>query len=804
MRRHVSRLLLIAAALGPAGGIGAAAEPTPATTSIPVPQIAQRAEEVSSELRSLDTLLASRADVDAIRAKLPETSTRLTEQLNETARAVDESPAFWALDALAESWRAAQASLGRWVATLTRRATLLEQALDRLARLRDTWTRTRADAHASHAPAQLISRIDGVIAAITRARTQVEAERTGVLLLQDQVAQEMARAERALAAIEQARQSVADRLFVRDGLPAWSPELYDKVRTDTPVRLRSSVGVDAAQLRRFARERAGRLLFQFALFVACALLLRAAGRRARAWEAPDEHAAAVLAVLGRPLAAALVITLISSFWIYPRDPRAVQALVGILALLPAIRIVRPLVGQPVAPWLYAGAAFALADRLRTLVSVVPVLGRALFLVEMLAGTVLLVWALRRRRRRAGGAGPGTSAPRRAVELGARLLLAAVVAGLVADLLGYETLARLIGGGALRASYLTLVLYAGVRIAHGLVGFALRARPLRLLAAVRRHRDLLERRIHRVVTVIAFVGWALATLDQFALLAPAMAAGRRILTAELRRGSLHVSLGDVLAFALTVWLAFLVSSFVTFLLEEDVYPRLQLAPGLPYAASTLLRYTILLIGFLVALAALGVDLNKVTILGGAFGVGIGFGLQNVVNNFVSGLIVLFERPVRVGDAVQIGDLLGEMRRIGMRSSTVRTVEGAEVIVPNSQLVSDKVTNWTHSDRMRRIDVAVGVAYGSAPDAILDLLLRVARADPDVLPRPAPLALFLGFGDSALQFELRVWTDSFERWLEVKSALGVALYAALRDAGIDIPFPQREVRLRPASSAPEPPA
>jgi small-conductance mechanosensitive channel len=271
--------------------------------------------------------------------------------------------------------------------------------------------------------------------------------------------------------------------------------------------------------------------------------------------------------------------------------------------------------------------------------------------------------------------------------------------------------------------------------------------------------------------------------------------RAALGAELRRGSLRLSLGDILAFALTVWAAFLLSAFLRFLLEEEVYPRLSLGRGLPSALSSLLHYAVLLAGFLFALAALGVDLTKVTILAGAFGVGIGFGLQNVVNNFVSGLLVLLERRIDVGDAVQIGEVSGRMQQMGMRACTVRTWEGAEVIVPNAILTSDKVTNWTLSDRRRRIDVAVGVAYGTPPAKVLDLLLAVARAHPQVLSEPAPVALFLGFGESALRFEMRVWTERFDFWVQTQSELAVALYAALREAGIEIPVPQREVRFRP---------
>jgi small-conductance mechanosensitive channel len=284
-----------------------------------------------------------------------------------------------------------------------------------------------------------------------------------------------------------------------------------------------------------------------------------------------------------------------------------------------------------------------------------------------------------------------------------------------------------------------------------------------------------------------------SLRYFGLWTAAVALGERALATELRGGALAVSLGDVLAFVLTIGAAFVLSSLIHFVLEEDVYPRLNLGRGLPNALSSLLHYALLLVGFLLALAVLGVDFTKVTILMGAFGVGIGFGLQGIVNNFVSGLVVLFERRIEVGDVVQVGQVQGRLAGLGARACTVRTWEGADVIVPNASLVSENVTNWTLSDRSRRVDVPVGVAYGTSPEKVIELMLRVARAHSLVRSQPEPMALFMGFGDSALQFELRVWAQ-FDRWLQVRSELSVDLYAALGEAGIEIPFPQREVRLR----------
>jgi small-conductance mechanosensitive channel len=267
----------------------------------------------------------------------------------------------------------------------------------------------------------------------------------------------------------------------------------------------------------------------------------------------------------------------------------------------------------------------------------------------------------------------------------------------------------------------------------------------------------------------------------------------VLTARLQRGSMSISLGDVIDFLLTVWLAYLLSAFIRFILQEDVYPRIQLPRGMSYALSILLNYFIVALGFVLGLGVLGMDLSKVTILASAFGVGIGFGLQSVVNNFVSGLILLFERPLHVGDAVEVGTISGEVRQIGIRASKVRSWQGAEIIVPNAQLITEQLTNWTLSDRLRRIDLSVGVDYGSHPSKVIAMLEAVARAHPDVLQTPAPQAFFAGFGDSSLNFDLRVWTGDFAKWYKIRSELAMAVYDAGHAAGMSFPFPQREVRL-----------
>jgi small-conductance mechanosensitive channel len=203
--------------------------------------------------------------------------------------------------------------------------------------------------------------------------------------------------------------------------------------------------------------------------------------------------------------------------------------------------------------------------------------------------------------------------------------------------------------------------------------------------------------------------------------------------------------------------------------------------------------------ILALAAGGAEFSRFTVMTGAFGLGVGFGLQAIINNLASGMLLLLERPINVGDVLEVEGVTGEVKRMGMRSSTIRTFQGAEVIVPNSNLITNHVTNWTLSERHRRVDIPVGVAYSTDPERVIKLLVQVASSHPDVVRDPAPMALFRGFGDSSLDFELRFWAPFAGTYQQLKSEVAVSIVAAFREAKIEIPFPQRDLHVKGLNSS-----
>jgi len=260
------------------------------------------------------------------------------------------------------------------------------------------------------------------------------------------------------------------------------------------------------------------------------------------------------------------------------------------------------------------------------------------------------------------------------------------------------------------------------------------------------------------------------------------------------GDQKISIGLVLVAVGIFYGAFLVSWIIqNMLVNELIFGQRRIERGIRISMARLVHYLLVLVGFVLVIATLGFEITKLTIILSALGIGIGFGLQGVVNNFVCGLVLLFERPIRVGDTIEMAGQWADVKRIGLRSTIVRTYDLADVIVPNSDLVSNQVTNWTLSSRLVRLSIPVGVAYGSDVQGVMKTLLSCARTNDKVASSPEPQVLFLNFGDSSLDFELRVWVVDAEHRLTVSSELHQHIDESFRNANIVIAFPQRDLHL-----------
>jgi small-conductance mechanosensitive channel len=246
---------------------------------------------------------------------------------------------------------------------------------------------------------------------------------------------------------------------------------------------------------------------------------------------------------------------------------------------------------------------------------------------------------------------------------------------------------------------------------------------------------------------------------------------------------------------SLFLLIYVTAKIRKLLVSKIFPRYDMNVGVSQSIATIIRYLLVIIGLFIIFQTSGIDLSAIGLLVGALGIGIGFGLQNITNNFISGIIILFERPVKVGDRIEVDDLAGNIVNISARATTIITNDNIAVIVPNSDLVSTRVINWSHNNRSVRLNFPVGVSYNEEPDKIRKLLIEVADSNAGVLQNPPPDVLFENFGDSSLDFNLRVWTDEYSDKPKVlKSQLYYAIFKKFKEHRVEIPYPQRDLHLR----------
>lgn len=751
----------------------------PATTNnaaaIAPADIASQAEAAMTTLENLNAGLEIDQTSQTVEGELPALISLVDGKLDDTASDLAGHPALPRLRRLETEWNKFHDDLSKWKRNLTKRAQELSEQIIRLNQLKNTWDATRQSAEAAKLPPEVVQRVQSTLADIQNALQKFERQQRQILTLQDRVVQQDQQVTQALDSIKRAREEAVNQLFVREGQPLWSKRVWSRSAQSTAAENRR-LSRQVNELVEYVKNETGRFLLDALILTALTAIFWWSKRilRKRITEEPAlQHAAAVFSV---PIETALVLTLLVSSWIYPQAPRLLFAIIGAGALVPVALILRKLIPERLFPLVSGLVLFYFIDQLRIVVASHELWSRLLFLTEMLAATLFSIGALRIVRSFGSVSGKKGRALKIAM-LAIRVATALFLVTFVANCLGYNRLSRLLGHTLLTSAYLALVLYGAIRIVDGIVLSALNVPPLVRLGLVKRNRAFLYERTWRLLVWLGIILWTFFLLDSLALRAPLFQDLKALSSTTLSIGSHKFTVGDILLFAVAIWIALITSRICRFVLDEEVFPRVHLAPGLHYSISKTLHYAILIVGFFAGVDMLGFDLSKLTILAGAFSVGLGFGLQNIINNFVSGLILLFERPIKIGDVIQLDTTEGVVEQIGIRASIVRTVNGSEIILPNSKLISDPVTNWTFSRRQRLIVISISVVPGTDAQKVIDALKSAAVSHPGVLKDPPPQALFIDFTGGALRFELRARTDQFEDWYTIRSELAAAVNSAL---------------------------
>ena len=726
-------------------------------------------------LQAIDTSLEeSQSSVLVIGESLSDLNSETDAMTADDMKLLRSSPTLDMLHRLKSTWQSFADDLSALTQKLAQRAASLEEARTRLDQLTQIWQATLQSAKQMTTPPPVLQSVQNVVDSIEGKRQAAESARAQILDLEVRLSEQETRVSTALSSVEQVQTRELESILVRDSQPIWSAEtgLGSEMMQQSGESLSSQLKASSA----FTKRAPFAFMIHAVLILVIAIALYWIRHRIRklADEKPDLQRA--LPILDLPISNAFLLSFIISPSILALAPSLIRAIVVTIALVPTAIILRRLLERPLYPIINALIVLYFVSQLQMLVASLPELARFIFLGQILGASLFLVWLLRSRHLRTMAADKDERFLR-ALRVIARIGLILLPAAFLANIFGYVNLGNLLGVTFLRSVNVAAILYAAIRITEGLLIIALHVRPLGSLRVITLHRPMLQQRICRILEVLALVYWLYLLLNFYGLITPLTSGAQAALNANIAIGSINFSVGRILVFLIAVWASFLVSRLLRFVLEEDVYHHFHLGPGVPYAISTMLHYAILLVGLCIALGAIGIELTQITLLAGALSVGIGFGLQNVINNFVSGLILLFERPIKIGDVIEVSGVVGEVRRIGIRASVLRTADGSEVIVPNGSLISSQVTNWTFSDQQRVVELSVNVVGGVDSQRVVELLKSTATDHPGVAKEPSPQVYVVNFTAGAVTFQLRAWTDRYQGWAQLRSDLSVAVNDAL---------------------------
>jgi potassium-dependent mechanosensitive channel len=773
-------------------------ETLPSQQPVPLPTMARSLENGLSRVRRLERFSGPSAASAKIESSLPDTNARIDEMEAALRVAGPDEVSYPELDRMRVDWLEFDAKLSGWESALEGDAKDLDDARHELKSLDETWRATLGVGSGDQVPAVLIEKIDALLLKTASLSEALRGRASALLLTQDNVSADRARVGEALLRLNKLSSEIGERLFAVENDPLWTTIRTERPGVSLGVLVVESWRASAGEVVRLLGRYRGRFLLQLALFGGLAAAGAFLVRRVRADAAADPGAKTAAVFLDRPVSAASVLALFATIFIYPPTALPLQGTALTLLLIAFFRFLPKLTPPALKGPAYGLGALFLLDRVHDFALPHSLFSRLVLLAIGALGIACWGWALRN-----GGRGePETD---RAWGLGLKILVRIAIAflafAIAANVVGNVSLAEQLTVIAVKGTYTGWILYVVARILESLYVLFLAFLASHGATMVVRHRALLERRGRATIRAIAAGAWILFVLWVMRIIQQSGHLIVAVLTKKWALGQHSIGVGAVVSFAAALTLGLVLARFLRFVLDEAVFPRMSLPRGVPAALSATVGYLVVTAGFVMAFLSAGLEMSQFTFLVGAFGVGIGFGLQNVVNNFVSGLILLYERPIQVGDVLEVGTIRGHVRRIGIRSSTLATFDGAEVIVPNASLIAADVVNWTLSDRVRRVDIAIGVGYGSDPEKILAMLDRVARAHREVLASPAPTVLFTGFGESALLFELRFWTPEYDASVRVGSEVRTAVFTACKEEGIEIPFPQRDLHVK-SVAAPAP--
>jgi small-conductance mechanosensitive channel len=773
--------------VAPTTTVAPVSTPEPATNFVSFTKITDQSLHTQRLIDQFTVLLQPSEQVQALKNSFPDVETQTRKSQAETIQLIDQQSTT--VDQIRNNqteWGFKRNDLNTQFQTLRSRASVLEDAIAQLAQEEAEWDKLNVLLD-NTSPPEAKKIIQKAILDIAAARKFITTPLKDILTFANQWLDLIDVADEMQQLLKQHEFRARKDFFSKTEPYLWQVQSNDiRINEDADIAIKQQIKFTVHYLKVHPINNA----IVLSSVVILLILVWRLQIRSRNSTVADPGKSLRFALLSRPCSTVIAASATLALMLYQYTPALFEIFLTLILLVPVARIGLPLITKSLHSLVWGISLLYMTNSVSALIESIPSMHRLWIIFCSALTVIVFVHALQRLAK-------GTSSTSffwKTLQPTGWLCIATSLFACISAVLGFMTLANVLIIGLVNSAYVALCLTVATGIISDLVIATLYLPLLSASYLVRRNRHLLSHQCRKAGTWIGVLAWIHYVLNQFYLDELFFEFIKSQLNNGFTMGNVSITLGSLFTVGITIWLSLKLSQLIRFILIEDIAPRAGMARGVPEAVGSLLHYTIILIGFFLAISAAGIDLSKLTIIIGALGVGIGIGLQDVVNNFTSGLILLFEQNIKQGDIVQCSTVNGRVLDIGLRSSIIRTFDGAEVILPNSELVSAQVINWTHSDQERRITVPIGASYDVDPQIVIDALLTVANSDPDILPEPAAKAFLFRFGASNMEFELRCWVANGEMLNEVTSRLCVSIAHEFKHQGISIPCPQRDIYIK----------
>ncbi|MEA1919253.1 MAG: mechanosensitive ion channel [Campylobacterota bacterium] len=755
---------------------------------IEVSDIPENAVKTLVELKNVKELLKEKKSSYELHEALPSYIVSIETLLKDPLYENLEKQSIRELRKMTSEWKVYLTQLRTWEKGLKKRIAVYDTNRDLLENYSKLWAETHINANKKSAPQAIQDHITSVIIEIENLRNRAKAYYDAILTDINLVSTNILAINEALVSIEDTQFMLNNRVFYQDKIPYF--ELFTQDSFSPVMYLKSAYNslLEKFQEVRIYLQNNTDKLWIFLLYV----VLNAAFiayfnylyRKQKLFVREESLSKKRFFFIGRPFSTFFILIVLWNVILLPELPVSVKEFQLLIILIPIFRILLTVIPQEALKHFYGYVGlYALALIEKNAIGY-ELDGRTLSLF-LTIGFIVFIYYLIRHKVLDSLAKPYFLTMIYRVLY---LLILLLVISVFANLYGAVQLATRITNGSFVIVHASLIFYTLSIILTGYIVIILRRRISTASNVIEKFSKRVENTTTFIIKLAMLFWWFLIVTKVIGFYNYLVEFKDETLALSWTIASTTISVQSIFDFIIIILGTWFIARMVNTLLQVEVYSRFTLPRGMPTAITTVLNYLIIISGILIAFSSLGISPDQFALVFGALGVGIGFGLRNIIANFVSGIIMVFERPVQIGDTIEINNTMGKVLGIGTRSSTLKTFDGSEVIIPNADFIAKEITNWTLSDERRRKVLSFKVDFDSDIEAVMEIMKRVATAHRDVLEDPEPVTAFLGFGEYYLEFKLYFWLT--ENLIGAPSDIAIGIYREFKDAGVKMPLPKQQ--------------